>query len=145
MHVWVDGHLQDITGDMCQDLHCALINTIFCFTSLKMSQYCGIGCDFLIFEMLFHGICILILHHYLKRAEKSFEKYNCLICEQHNFLQISVCKNHKDQRYSQMWKVEMSIWCGLEETMKLITHQSNFYTLSVINARITNRFHRAAP
>ncbi len=76
VHVWVNGHLQDIAGDMCQDLHFVMINTILCFT-------CGTGCDFVIFEMPFHSNCILILHYYLKWAEKSFEKYNCLICEQH--------------------------------------------------------------
>ncbi len=60
---------------MCQDLHFVLINTIVCIT-------CGTGCEFLIFEMPFHSNCIPILHYYVKWA-KSFEKYDCLICEQH--------------------------------------------------------------
>lgn len=122
-----------MTSDMCQDLHFILINTMFCFTSSKMSKQCGIsfGVFFLTFEKQFHSICILILHYFLKWVEKSFGKHNCLICERDNFLQISLCKDFKDQRNSQMWKGEMNVWCGLEETMKWKAHQSNFHTLSV--------------
>lgn len=105
---WMDlyrtGH---IAGDMCQDLHFVLINTILCFNS-------GIGCDFLIFEMPFHSICILILHYYLKWAKKSFEKYICLIWEQ--FVNSTVFCVQELQRSKVLPKVkrwnEYLMWTG---------------------------------